>query len=75
MKQIFTIEILETWVKKIKVIAEDRNSALAQAKADFITEKRDSSDPYIAHDPEASIKDINFQLEWPDGNPRTIEEK
>lgn len=75
MSQIFTVEILETWVKKVKVIAEDRSSALAQAKADFINDKKNSDDPYIAHDPEASVKEINVQLEWPDGNPRTIEEK
>lgn len=75
MKQIFTVDIIETWVKKVKVIAEGRNEALAQAKADLITDKKDSPTSYLAQDPEAFVRDIDLKLEWPDGNPKSIDEK
>jgi hypothetical protein len=72
-KSFFTVEILETWVKKVKVTAESRGDALAKAKADFISEKSNSDNHYIAHEPDAEFRDIDFKLEWPDGNPEVIE--
>lgn len=69
-KQIFTVEILETWVKKVKIVAGSRGEALAKAKADYIEGIETDDGKIIANDPEATYRSVDFQLEWPDGNPK-----
>ncbi len=66
---IYTIEILETWVKKVKVLANTTSEALAKAKADFIDENNGREPPYLAGDPAATPRDIDIKLEFPTGNP------
>lgn len=65
----FTLEIQETWIKKIKVTAPTRGEAIAKAKADFVSQSLNSENQYIAQDPEAYCRDVDIKLEWPDGNP------
>ena len=65
----FTLEIEETWIKKIKVTAPTRGEAIAKVKADFVSQSLNSENQYIAQDPEAYCRDVDIKLEWPDGNP------
>lgn len=71
MKQTFTVDILETWIKKVKVEAETRNDALAKAKADYMEECGDIPEG-IAFEEGAERDNVDFRLEWPDGNPKEI---
>lgn len=66
---IFTIDITETWLKKVKVIAKDRTEAIAKARADFIITSEKEQDYSLSRDPEAKIRDIDIKLEFPNGNP------
>lgn len=67
--QIFTVEIHETWVKKIKVSAYTRVEAIAKAKAQYISDNIKAGGTSLANDPDAVCRETNFQLEFPDGNP------
>lgn len=66
---IYTVEIQETWIKKMKVLASSTSEALAKAKADFVDENNGKQPPYLAEDPAAYPRDIDIKLEWPAGNP------
>lgn len=66
---IFTIDITETWLKKVKVIAKDRTEAIAKARADFISMSQKNTEYSLSRDPEAKIRDIDIKLEFPNGNP------
>lgn len=69
---IFTIDITETWLKKVKVIAKDRTEAIAKARADFIISSDKMPDYSLSRDPEAKIRDIDIKLEFPNGNPYEV---
>lgn len=65
----FTIEILETWVKKMKITARTRGEAKAKAIAAYHEEFHSAPTEGIAFSPEAVKRDVVAELEWPDGNP------
>lgn len=69
---IFTIDITETWLKKVKVIAKDRTEAIAKARADFIITSEKEQEYSLSRDPEAKIRDIDIKLEFPNGNPYEV---
>jgi hypothetical protein len=71
-KTVFTVEILETWVKKVKIVAGSRGEALAKAKADYVDEKQTADEKFIAQDPDSECRSVDFQLEWPEGNPKEV---
>lgn len=70
----FTIKIFETWVKTIKVDAETRSEARAKALADYLDEYSSTREG-IAYDPASVRDDVRVDLEWPDGNPKMINDK
>ena len=69
---IFTIDITETWIKKVKIIAKDRTEAIAKARADFISMSQKNTEYSLSRDPEAKIRDIDIKLEFPNGNPYEV---
>ncbi len=69
---IFTIDITETWLKKVKVIASDTGEAMAKAKAEFIRHCQENPEYRVSLDSEAEVRDVDFKLQFPTGNPVKI---
>lgn len=65
----FTIELLETWVKKVKVTARTRSEAKMIALAHYHEEFQSAPADGIAFATDAEKRDVVAELEWPDGNP------
>ena len=68
-EQIFSVEIIETWVKKAKVIAENRTQAIAKVKAELAAGSRGECKLPTWSDDQTFLREVDVKLEWPDGNP------